>query len=376
MNGNDGSPGSRPSTPAPLRVRSTQIDRRKFPDINKINSVMLSDGPRARKEATFILVTDRHTGELHHDGVTIKTYRKHKGKWSKDRLHSITLSSEVGDELQTLIDFVRTCRSESIPNETGTFVVVEAHGDEQNVAQLQKALNQLPATGKVDVLANVLGHASANPKLVEMLLQRAEKDPLLFAEAAAALNLATYRRAVDDLKKLIETSDREQDFQKLLGQNPWMFGSEYSELLERRKFTRDENQDFVVRRTADGYIEAIEIKTPLGGMQLFNYDKSHDSYYAGAELSKGVGQVEKYIEELDRCRDAILAKDGEDTCKIRAKIIIGREGDADQLQALRRFNGHLHRIEVMTFDQLLKIAENVLGYISKALRPVVEADAS
>ena len=44
-----------------------------------------------------------------------------------------------------------------------------------------------------------------------------------------------------------------------------MLGSEYSELLDRRTWTRDDNVDFMLRRTADNYLEVIEIKTPLGG---------------------------------------------------------------------------------------------------------------
>src|SRR6266480_2133626 len=88
----------------------------------------------------------------------------------------------------------------------------------------------------------------------------------------------------------------EKDFQAFLTQHPWIFGSEYSELLDRRNWTRDEKNDFVVRRTTDGFIEIIEIKTTLGGDSLFKYDASHDSFYAGAELSKVIGQVEKYLE--------------------------------------------------------------------------------
>lgn len=54
--------------------------------------------------------------------------------------------------------------------------------------------------------------------------------------------------------------------------------SEYSELVDRRTLTCDEQQDFVVRRTVDGYLEIIEIKTPLKGRALFRYDRSHNTY--------------------------------------------------------------------------------------------------
>ena len=53
-------------------------------------------------------------------------------------------------------------------------------------------------------------------------------------------------------------------------------------------------------------------------------------------------------------------KDDADTLKIRARAIVGRDGNADHQAALRNFNAHLHRIEILTYDQLLRIAERVL----------------
>lgn len=81
-----------------------------------------------------------------------------------------------------------------------------------------------------------------------------------------------------------------------------------------------------------------------------------------------IGQVLKYLEELGADRYCIRSKDKEDVNKIRAKIIIGcLEGDIDQLEALRRLNGHLHRIEIITFDQLVRIAGQVVKYLQSIL---------
>lgn len=66
----------------------------------------------------------------------------------------------------------------------------------------------------------------------------------------------------------------------------------------------------------------------------------------------------------------MLANDHKDTCEIEARLS-GRDGDAEQMKALRRFNGHLHRIEVITFDQLVRIVQRVLSYIESALRPLL-----
>ena len=68
----------------------------------------------------------------------------------------------------------------------------------------------------------------------------------------------------------------------------------------------------------------------------------------------------RYIAELERSRDSILSKDRVDTLKIRARVIVGRDGDAAHQEALRNLNAHLHRIEVVTYDQLVRMAARVL----------------
>jgi len=97
----------------------------------------------------------------------------------------------------------------------------------------------------------------------------------------------------------------------------------------------DELQDFMLRRTTDGYLELIEIKTPLAGKPLFLEDDSHASLYPRSELSVVLGQVTHYLEKLDAARHVIKSEDEEDVNKICAKIIIGRDGNKDQKNALR-----------------------------------------
>ena len=66
-------------------------------------------------------------------------------------------------------------------------------------------------------------------------------------------------------------------------------------------------------------------------------------HYAAAPLSKAIGQAVRYIEETERQRDHILAKENEETLKVRARVIIGRDGDKAAMRALRSLNGHLNR---------------------------------
>lgn len=358
----------------PLHVHSRQLSPETQPDLREVRSTVLYDGQRSRKETSYWVIRNRHTGEYHHDQITVKTFRKTRGALEQLPEKSITLSGDGEDEIQKLVDFIRANRQGAIPSEDGDFLVINAPTDQASRDLLQRMLGDLSATGKVEVLLDVLESTTQNPELLSVLLERAAHDPELFVEAAAALNLATYRKALEKLNTLIVSGERvrESEFQALLTENPWMFGSEYSELLSRRNLTRDEQQDFVLRRTTDNYIEVIEIKTPLEGRPLFIYDSSHDCYYPSSELSKALGQVQHYLEQLDADRLSIIARDNEDPLKVRAKIIIGRSGDPGQEKSLRLFNGHLHRVEIITFDQLLRIANNVLRYLETAMRPDAE----
>jgi hypothetical protein len=361
-------PGS-PETATLVQVNV--LDRERHPDLFSVKSTVLREGPTLKREAKYTTVLDRNTYAIHHYSLTIQTYRTNKGRLEPDPRKSVTLDTDGVDEIERLLRLVQTAYDGSLPDADGRYLVIPAAAAQPEAETLQTIINNLDDPQSIRALSNLLARVAQKPALLDLLLQQAARSPQLFAEAAAVLNIAAYKRALNLLRGLIDAGAGvpEARFQELLSEHPWMFGSEYSELLDRRRWTRDEQQDFVLRRTTDGYIELIEIKTPLGGKNLFNPDPSHQSYYPGVELSKVAGQVMNYIEKLDADRHAIRANDGEDTCKIRGKIIIGRDGDEHQRAALRRYNGHQHRIEVLTFDQLLRIAERVVSYLEGVLRP-------
>jgi len=86
---------------------------------------------------------------------------------------------------------------------------------------------------------------------------------------AIAARIVKHKRVYAHLKELVVVSNSgEQKYQELLAQNPWIFGSEYSELLDRRNWTRDDKLDFMLRRTSDNYLEIIEIKTPFSEVSM------------------------------------------------------------------------------------------------------------
>lgn len=112
-----------PSDPIP--IHTTEVNQDRHPDLGSIRTVVLKDGPRARKIATYGAIVDRHTGALHHHALTIKTLRKKQGQWNTDSLHSISLTSEGDNEIQKLHDFLTTVRSEAAPDASSQFSIVD-----------------------------------------------------------------------------------------------------------------------------------------------------------------------------------------------------------------------------------------------------------
>lgn len=351
-------------SPDEVRIARTKTSD---PHVQEVYQATLKDGPQAYRFAYIFKIVNPKTGELHHYSLRIDNWKRTKRRgWEEQPERSVTLEQ---DEFEKLVDFIPSIVAGSLIGDDQDYIVVRGH-EFTKVKDLIRILPKLETEAKLEFIREVLqGVASDAVDPSTLLRSLGKNDRSILHEIAAAANLVTYREAFKELESLIEDSDAgENQFQRLLEDNPWMFGSEYSELLERRTWTRDEQQDFMLRRTVDGYLEIAEIKTPDVD-PLFNWDSSHRAFYPSAGLAKVVGQTIKYLEQVDRNRDGIVAHDDVDVLKIRARVIIGRDKDEAQKAALRNLNSHLHRVEVITFDQLSRIARRVLDVFEDGVQP-------
>jgi len=345
-----------------LRIRQTE----KNPNVGKTTQVVLKEGPRAYKVATLFEILGSDAKSVHHHALRIEHFQRRKEGWLSDAGRIVTLEDTESKEIEKLFKMLSTAYGGELKGKTGDYHIVS---DEfyTNIEPLVSAISGLETTGKLSVLGEALKHLSEQDISVNDLAAVLQmSSPAMVNQVAIASRLVEYTAAYEKLRVLVEAPGTpESAFQKHLAENPWMFGSEYSELLARRHWTRDEQLDYMLRRTVDGYLEIIEIKTAFED-PLFHWDSSHECYYPSAKLSGVLGQVMGYLEEVERDRDKILVKDDEDTLKIRARAIVGRDGDDGHQRALRNFNAHLYRIEILTYDQLLRIAERVLSIFNDA----------
>lgn len=337
-----------------LKIR----DSYRNPQVGNVSQVVLKEGPKAFRIATVFEILDPKTEQFHHYSLRLDHIDRRKGGWFAKPEKSFRCDD---DEIEKLVLFLTALDGGRLKGRSGDLHLIDAQ-DYEHLANILGALDRLPTHDRLELTKRLLTDFSGEgPSLVEFVQAFEHARPDLVSTIAAAARLVEYETAIKKLEDLIQASGtKEQELQEHLEAHPWMFGSEYSELLQRRRWTRDDNLDYMLRRTVDGFLEVVEIKRPIS-TALFNHDPSHDSYYPAAPLSKVLGQALRYIEEIDRKRDAILAEDSEETLKVRARIIIGRDGDDIQRKCLRSLNSHLSRIEILTFDQLVRIARRVVS---------------
>lgn len=356
--------------PPNTTIEDVQVRIRKAysnPNVGKISQVVLKDGPQTFRIATLLEIINPKTKELHHYSLKIDhIVRKKKAGWFTKPERSIRLEGKDPDEIDRLYTFLQAIKQGGLGNEQGDLHLIRSE-DYARLESLLGALPKLPVSDKIQLIRTIFEQLEDSPSYVaDFVSAFEESSPEILTHIATASRFLEYRASYNKLEQLVqEPSTSEHDFQRHLSNNPWMFGSEYSELLLRRTWTRNDNLDYMLRRTVDGYLEIVEIKTAFSD-RLFIHDTSHDSYYPSAKLSPVIGQVIRYIEEVERNRDSIIAIDKVDTLKIRARAIVGRDGNENQQAALRNLNAHLHGIEVMTYDQLLRIAARVLSVFESA----------
>jgi hypothetical protein len=346
------------------------------PNVGKISQVVLKDGPQTFRIATLLEIVNPTTREVHHYSLKIDhIVRKKKAGWFTKPERSVRLEGESPDEIGRLHTFLDALKKGGLASEQGDLHLIRSE-DYERLEFLLGALPNLPVSDKIQLIRTIFDQLEDSPSYVADFVSAFEgSSPEILTHIATASRFLEYRESYRQLKELVQDqSTPEQAFQRHLSNSPWMFGSEYSELLSRRTWTRDDSLDYMLRRTVDGYLEIVEIKTAFSD-RLFIFDASHNSYYPSAKLSPVLGQVVRYIEEVERNRDSIIAKDKVDTLKIRARAIVGRDGDAEQQAALRNLNAHLHGIEIITYDQLLRIAARVLNIFESAAVAPTENDA-
>lgn len=183
------------------------------------------------------------------------------------------------------------------------------------------------------------------------------------------INIKKREQAILELEKIIKGEFKNEVFiQKFLKKNLWLFGSEYCTFVEEEKINSENILDGIPKNLED-FIDIIEVKLPTA--ELFHYDSNHKNYYSSSELTKAIAQTQNYIFELEKMISNNKYQD-DNNCVItrpRGIILIGTKNELndEERQYLRILNSSYHNIQVLTYQQLLLRAKNMLNLSEKDL---------
>ena len=235
---------------------------------------------------------------------------------------------------------------------------------------------QLTGDIAIDSLAQTILEGKMPAESAEQIIQALADNPEaheLFKNSDASLLLAAtvdhYRQqqAVENLDIVAkDPKSTENDLQKVLDKQWWIFGGRFIDQASRRSLTVLDQLDIPLIR-GDGALHVVELKQ-ANIKQLIKKHRNH--LIVGDDIHAAVSQAINYLLALDEQRAQILIDLGIDVRRATATVVVGHvdfvEGFSPEEvhETIRTYNSHLSRIEVITYDELSAGARRSLDFSS------------
>ena len=332
-----------------VEIRTRQS---KIPNCECLQNCVITKGKLLYKLASVLQFKNPKSGLITHRELHLNDYpfRLATGvQWDvKDRRRHWSCKD---DEIERLKAFLHGIDEATVPRQ---YTVIEGRPHPQ-AAELLRLIQETNAEN----LGGLVAALAERAKELQTLPPLGESDNRRMV--AAALRASHRATALRELQKLIQDNAVEQSFQRLLDQNWWMLGGQYVDRIPKRHWTDEENVDMMLK-SADGGYDIIELKR--SSAELFKQHRN--KWIVSSDVNDAVNQAAGYISEIDRQRDHFVARYNVDLYKVRARVLIGTidddEVDAREKRlALRMYNSHLHQIEVITFDGIVRICEQIIN---------------
>lgn len=292
---------------------------------------ILSSGKRSSCKAVFFRNSHKSSDE---PIISLKIARLDKNDKAKDE-KTITLRPE---ELDGLIEYIQEYYT---PLNIGMTEFIEASED----------------AAKLFMKVRELGISD------EEVVSKLHESGVLTYNLSVAITAAERNNAIAEFETAIETEPSESFWQDWFSRNKWVLGSEYLNILPDRDIDTRDIADYLMR-SIDGFLDVVEIKRP--NLVFWAGPDSHGNYYPSSQLTMAISQCLNYLYRIELQSNSIeFAErvDGTKTVKPQCMLVIGRSDDwgEDKLKALRILNAAHHQLHIITYDQLLLRAKQLLG---------------
>ncbi|MCB1282001.1 MAG: DUF4263 domain-containing protein [Salinibacterium sp.] len=317
------------------------------PNIQRVQTVLLKNGPQVYKTASLFFIGPAED-EIRHRKLVVRTSKLTGGEFVESKRWNCD-DAEVDDLLGFLdsdiidagtYDFVRS------GSEAAKLIRLIKEGDLTSGFMASIAQAIADRVVKVSDLSEIEG-----VELVSMAVDLRKQNMVRDTFEAAVLAPGT----------------KEQVFQDLLDRNWWLLGANYVARVDRRQLVILDEHDLVLIR-ADGVAHIIELKR-ADIARLVHEEHSH--FTVGHDINKAVNQSANYLRALDEQRAQILTEFDVDCRRAQATVIIGHpkhctSAPPDKVrEAIRTYNSHLSRIEVITYEDVLQTATNSITALQR-----------
>ncbi len=230
------------------------------------------------------------------------------------------------------------------------------------------------ADGALGVLIKQIRQGRVGPDIIAALAEQLTKQVELVSTLdeiegvellGMAFNLRRQREVTEQFERLVrDPASTEPQLQAVLEDNWWLLGGNYVSRVDRRHLTLLDQFDIPLLR-ADGVLHVIELKKA----NVPGAVRRHRQHcIVGPEVNSAVGQAANYLRSVDEQRHLIGGEHDIECRRAFASVIVGypghnRQSDvtpAEFREAIRTYNSHLSRIEVLTYEDLIVAARNTM----------------
>ena len=215
------------------------------------------------------------------------------------------------------------------------------------------------STKQIDGVATIFRGLIKNKQLATLLRSGILTQEVVENSRAASQH-AQFKAAIAELRMLLETSSSEPKYQRWFEAHSSICGTNYVRRIDPRRIGLHEITD-IIMETTDGYLDLFELKRP--DLSVLRLDQSRSIYYFSREASQAIGQAANYVVRTEENRHMLAQREKLFFLKPRARVVIGRSNSWQRPlhDALRILNGSLHFIEVWTYDDVLAMADQMMG---------------
>lgn len=235
------------------------------------------------------------------------------------------------------------------------FTAPDGDGERVRLKLTKSIANQIEDPNILNNLDLTGHHSPADLALIKSVVTKE-----LLRLQNAQLLLSSLELAIQTLEGLLSVEERnENSIQRCLTENPILFGTDYARIVAKPKLGSEYEPDYALQKYSGEY-DLVEIES--SSLPLYTKAGNPSQYLVHAEQ-----QVLDWLHWIERNNP--YAREGlPELISPVGYVIIGRKGsltESDQHRLLRRNSVYRGQLVVMTYDDLLVKANNLLAQLQK-----------